>query len=145
MNHSFRCQCPITSAVDIIGDKWTIVIVKQMLIEGKTTFKDFTDSTEAIATNILSTRLKNLESFGLITKEKLPHNKKTNIYLLTERGLALAPVILELTLWSDEHLREFHPDLQKDERLEWVKENKEEAFQLTVKNYKAKVEMIAAG
>jgi DNA-binding HxlR family transcriptional regulator len=54
MRQDFRCDCPFTSALDILGDKWMLVIVKQMLIEGKETFKDFTESEEAIATNILS-------------------------------------------------------------------------------------------
>jgi DNA-binding HxlR family transcriptional regulator len=54
MDKDFRCNCPFTSALDVLGDKWMLVIVKQMLIEGKETFKDFTESDEAIATNILS-------------------------------------------------------------------------------------------
>ena len=71
MNNNFRCNCPITSALDIVGDKWTLVIIKQMLLEGKKTFKDFSESDEAIASNILSSRLKMLEEFKIITKEKL--------------------------------------------------------------------------
>jgi DNA-binding HxlR family transcriptional regulator len=58
MPKDFRCNCPFTSALDVLGDKWMLVIVKQMLIEGKETFKDFTESDEAIATNILSAKLK---------------------------------------------------------------------------------------
>ena len=65
MNHKFRCACPITSALDILGDKWILVIIKQMLIEDKKTFKDFTESDEAIATNILSSKLKCLEEFDI--------------------------------------------------------------------------------
>ena len=61
MEYKFRCDCPFTSPIDILGDKWILVIVKQMLLEGKETFKDFTESDEAIATNILSTKLKLLE------------------------------------------------------------------------------------
>ena len=105
MNNNFRCNCPITSALDIVGDKWTLVIIKQMLLEGKKTFKDFSESDEAIASNILSSRLKMLEEFKIITREKLPHNKKTNIYVLTEKGLGLTPTIIELTLWSDLNIR----------------------------------------
>ena len=101
MEHKFRCNCPITSALDILGDKWMLVIVKQMLMEGKENFKDFTESEEAIATNILSAKLKLLEEVGIITKNKLPNNKKTNLYLLTEKGLALTPIIVELANWSD--------------------------------------------
>ena len=77
----FRCDCPITSALDILGDKWILVIVKQMLLEGKDTFKEFTDSDEAIATNILSAKLTILQEAGIITKNKLPENKRKNLYL----------------------------------------------------------------
>ena len=70
MKNQFRCTCPITSALDILGDRWTLVIIKQMLLEGKKTFKDFLESEEDIATNILSSRLKMLEKFDLIYKTK---------------------------------------------------------------------------
>jgi DNA-binding HxlR family transcriptional regulator len=76
MRQDFRCNCPFTSALDVLGDRWILVIVKQMLIEGKETFKDFTESEEAIATNILSAKLKLLEDVGLIIKRKRPDNKK---------------------------------------------------------------------
>jgi DNA-binding HxlR family transcriptional regulator len=136
MKTDFRCICPLTSAIDIVGDKWTLVIIKQMLLEGKQTFKDFTESDESIASNILSSRLKMLEEFKLITKEKLLHNKKNNIYLLTEKGLALIPTIVELTLWSDENLREFHPGLYTDDRLKMAHKDKEEFVKTLAKNYK---------
>ena len=136
MNNNFRCNCPITSALDIVGDKWTLVIIKQMLLEGKKTFKDFSDSDEAIASNILSSRLKMLEKYKMIRKEKLPHNKKTNIYLLTEKGLGLTPTIVELTLWSDGNVREYHSSIISDSRIEMVKKNKEEAIKMIVESYK---------
>jgi DNA-binding HxlR family transcriptional regulator len=98
MRQDFRCDCPFTSALDIVGDKWILVIIKQMLIEGKETFKDFTEADEAIATNILSAKLKFLEEVGLIIKTQRPDNKKTNLYLLTEKGLALTPVLVELAI-----------------------------------------------
>jgi DNA-binding HxlR family transcriptional regulator len=96
MRPDFRCDCPITSALDVLGDKWMLVIVKQMLIQDKETFKDFAQSEEAIATNILSTKLKRMEELGIIIKTKRPDNKKTNLYLLTDKGLALTPVLVEL-------------------------------------------------
>lgn len=117
MKAKFRCDCPISSALDILGDKWTIVIVKQMLLEGRKTFKDFLQADEGIATNILATRLKWLEGFELITKEKLPDNKKTNIYRLTEKGLSLTPVVIELAIWSDKNLRQLHPILQESHEM----------------------------
>jgi DNA-binding HxlR family transcriptional regulator len=138
MDDKFRCNCHVTSALDIVGDKWTLVIIKQMLLEGKKTFKDFSESDESIASNILSARLKMLEEFRIISKEKLPHNKKTNIYLLTDKGLGLTPTIVELTLWSDGNLREDHPLLNSDKRLDMVKKNKEEYIKMLVEDYKEK-------
>ena len=140
MNNNFRCNCPITSALDIVGDKWTLVIIKQMLLEGKKTFKDFSESDEAIASNILSSRLKMLEEFKIITREKLPHNKKTNIYVLTEKGLGLTPTIIELTLWSDLNIREHHSSIISDSRIEMVKKNKEESIKMIVEIYKQKTD-----
>jgi DNA-binding HxlR family transcriptional regulator len=70
---------PVYFSLGHLGDKWMLVIVKQMLIEGKETFKDFTESDEAIATNILSSKLKFLEEVGIIIKTQRPDNKKTNL------------------------------------------------------------------
>ena len=78
MNVDFRCQCPISSALDIIGDKWTLVIVRDMIFDHKKTFKDFSTSAESIASNILSTRLKLMEEVGIIKKSKMEGNQKSN-------------------------------------------------------------------
>ena len=102
----FRCDCPVTSALDIVGDKWTLVVIKLMLLEQKKTFKEFSESDESIAPSILSNRLKTLEKIGFIVKQKLPDNQKTNHYFLTEKGLSLTPVITELALWSHNNIKE---------------------------------------
>lgn len=139
MDLKFRCNCPITSALDIIGDKWLLVIAKQMLIEGKETFKDFTDSDEAIATNILTTKLKYLEELGFVSKSKLPTNKKTIYYHLTDKGLSLAPIIIELAIWSDENLRAFNLEMNNPEELIIMKTNKEGFIKDLIDNYKVKM------
>ena len=139
MKQTFRCDCPITSALDILGDKWMLVIVKQMLIEEMQTFKDFTESDEAIATNILSSKLKCLEQYGLIKKTKHPTNRKTNLYHLTEEGLSLAPLVVELALWSDKNLRGFNPIMRQSDELDFMKNNKEESISALKKKYKEKL------
>ena len=101
----FRCNCPVTSALDIVGDKWTLVLIKLMLLEQKKTFKEFSESDESIAPSILSNRLKSLLKIGFIVKQKLPENQKTNHYFLTEKGLSLTPVITELALWSHHNIK----------------------------------------
>ena len=105
MKNNFRSGCPIASMLDIVGDKWSLLISRDMLLQGKKTFKEFSTSPERIAPGILSSRLKWLEENELITKQKLPDNQKENIYLLTEKGIELAPIITEIILWSDKNLR----------------------------------------
>ncbi|MCB9300971.1 MAG: helix-turn-helix transcriptional regulator [Lewinellaceae bacterium] len=139
MPQEFRCDCPFTSALDVLGDKWMLVIVKQMLIEGKETFKDFTESDEAIATNILSTKLKLLEELGVIIKTKRPNNRKSNLYLLTDKGLALTPLLVELALWSDKYLRDMHPTIVNGEEMELLRNDKAAFASALEKKYREKL------
>ena len=69
MKEEFRCDCPVTSALDILGDKWMLVIIKQMLIEQMQTFKEFVESDEAISSSILSLKLKCLEHYGFMERK----------------------------------------------------------------------------
>lgn len=139
MIQEFRCNCPFSSALDVLGDKWMLVIVKQMLIEGKETFKDFIESEESIATNILSSKLKLLEEVGIIIKTKRPDNKKTNLYLLTDKGLALTPILVELANWSDGHLRDLHPSILNGEGMELLRKDKVAFAAELEKNYRKKL------
>ena len=135
----FRCNCPFTSALDIVGDKWILVIIKQMLLEGKETFKDFTESEEAIATNILSSKLKFLEEVGILIKTKRPNNKKTNLYLLTDKGLALTPVLVELAFWSDGQLRDLHPSITDGASMELLRNDKTAFTNAVVQAYQERL------
>lgn len=141
MNHKFRCDCPFTSAIDILGDKWMLVIVKQILVDGKETFKDFIESEEGIATNILSMKLKLLEDLEIITKSKFPYNKKTNIYRLTSKGLELTPILVELALWSDNNLREVHPSLLKGDGVNSLRQDKETFTRVLIHGYQKKLDV----
>mgnify|MGYP006121292057 CR=1 FL=1 len=111
MKNEFRSNCPVSCALDLVGDKWTLVIMRDMLMFGKETFKDFSESGEGIATNILSSRLKMLEEKKVVTKHKSKVNKRVNIYRLTEKGIALLPVIIELVQWSRNNVLEFQPGM----------------------------------
>lgn len=108
MPNKFRSGCPISSTLDVVGDKWSLLIIRDMLIRHKKTFKEISDSEERIAPSILSARLKLLESYQLIFKTKTAENKKENIYLLTEKGIELSPIIIEFSLWGDRWMREFN-------------------------------------
>lgn len=108
MKKEFRSGCPISSALDVVGDKWSLLIIRDMLLKHKKTFKEISVSDERIAPSILSARFKLLESYKLIFRTKMPGNKKENIYLLTEKGLSLTPIIIELSLWGNSNMREFN-------------------------------------
>ena len=108
MKKKFRSGCPISSALDVVGDKWSLLIIRDMLVKHKKTFKEISNSDEKIAPSILSARLKLLESYKLIFKTKVPDNKKENIYLLTEKGIRLTPIIVEFSLWGNSNIREFN-------------------------------------
>ncbi len=139
MSQEFRCDCPVTSAIDILGDKWMLIIIKQMLIEEMQTFKEFTESDEAVSTSILTLKLKCLESYGLLERKNHPSNKKTKLYHLTDKGLSLAPVVVDLAIWSDQNLREFNPIMRQTDELEFMKSNREDAIEALKKNYKEKL------
>ncbi len=98
-----RSQCGISSTLDILGDKWSFLIIRDMLFFRKNTYGDFLRSQEKIATNILADRLVLLESEGFITKESHPDNKSKFLYQLTPKGLDLLPILLEIMLWSDRY------------------------------------------
>ena len=108
MKKEFRSGCPVSSSLDVVGDKWSLLIIRDMLVKHKKTFKQISDSYEKIAPSILSARLKLLESYKLIFKTKVPDNKKENIYLLTEKGIRLTPIIIEFCLWGNYNMREFN-------------------------------------
>ena len=107
-NLKFRSKCPLSCSLDIFGDKWSLLILRDMIFEKKNTFKDFISSEEKIASNILASRLKNLEKFGLISKNSSIKNKKTKIYKLTDSGLGLIPALLEIVIWSKKNNKLFN-------------------------------------
>lgn len=129
MEINFRSTCPISSALDIIGDKWSLLILRDLMFSGKRTFSEFASSPEGIATNILSDRLFNLEKSGIITKGKLPHNKKTNIYSLTETGKTFLPLLVEVILWSHKNLQE-HITADTKKLAETILKDKESFLKL---------------
>lgn len=95
-----RSECALTNALDIIGDKWTLLVIRDMLFVGKSQFGDFLESPEGISTNILTDRLKRLEEYGLISKK--PYQKKPvrHAYFLTEKGEGLRPIMMEIIAWG---------------------------------------------
>lgn len=99
-----QSDCLIAYGLDIFGDRWTLLILRDMILYGKKTYSDFLNAEEKIATNILATRLKHLEDAGIIYKSRDPDNRRSFIYTLTEKGLGLTPVVLEIARWSSDYL-----------------------------------------
>jgi DNA-binding HxlR family transcriptional regulator len=114
-----RSGCPISSALDLVGDKWSLLIVRDILLVGKNTYNEFLASEEKIATNILADRLAMLEEVGILSKETHPESKAKFFYKLTQQGIDLLPILVEIILWSDKYLaispqaREFAKQLRK--------------------------------
>ena len=95
-----RSTCPIACALDVIGDKWTLVVLRDVIMAHKRYFQELLASNERIATNILTSRLKRLEAGGLITRRVDPAQARRVIYAPTEKALDLLPVLIELMRWS---------------------------------------------
>lgn len=98
-----RSDCPISFALDFLGDKWSLLVIRDLVFEGKRFYKEFLQSKEGIATNILSDRLKRLEKAGIITSKVYEKLKTQKEYSLTEKGKDLIPILVEIILWSAKH------------------------------------------
>jgi len=98
-----RSGCPVSISLERFGDRWSLLIIRDLMVRGLRTFKEFQESGERISTNILSDRLQKLEAAGIITAEvELTDGRRVN-YRLTEKGIDLAPVMLELLIWAARH------------------------------------------
>ncbi len=98
-----RSGCPVSVSLEVFGDRWSLLIVRDMMIRGSRTFKDFQNAGEGIATNILSQRLRKLKAAGIIRGEAERTDGRRINYRLTEKGIDLAPALLELLIWGARH------------------------------------------
>jgi DNA-binding HxlR family transcriptional regulator len=98
-----RSGCPLNASVEMLGDRWSLLIIRDMMLLGSRTFKELLNSYERPATNILTERLRRLESFGIITTESDASDGRKVVYLLTQKGVDLAPVLTEMVLWAAAH------------------------------------------
>jgi DNA-binding HxlR family transcriptional regulator len=98
-----RSECPISSSLDIWGDKWSLLIVRDLMFSKQCTYGDFLKSDEKIATNILASRLQMLEDNEIITKQDHPESKAKVLYKLTRKGIDLFPLMVEINIWADKY------------------------------------------
>ena len=99
-----RSECPLSCSLDMWGDKWSLLIIRDMLFYNKSTYGDFLKSEEGIATNILSARLLALEENEIIEKVDNPGTKARAFYKLTQKGIELFPILVEIHLWAEKYL-----------------------------------------
>ena len=98
-----RSNCPINFVLETFGDKWTLLIVRDLMFKGKKSYSEFLESDEKISTNILADRLKRLEEHEIVEKTVAPNNLSKLLYSLTPKGKDLLPIMLEITAWSAKH------------------------------------------
>lgn len=99
-NDRRRSACPISIALDVLGDKWTLLVIRDLVFARKRHFRDFLASPENIASNILASRLRTLETQGIVSRRIDPDSARKVIYELTPKGIDLVPVLLELIRWG---------------------------------------------
>ena len=95
-----RSNCPISNVLDHVGDKWSLLIIRDIALYGKQTYKALLESDESMATNVLATRLAQLEESGILAKQTDATDKRKKLYCLTEQGRDFIPLLIDMTLWS---------------------------------------------
>ena len=98
-----RSGCPLNASVEMLGDRWSLLIIRDMMLRGFQTYKEFMECYEGIATNILADRLRKLVEYGIIETEPDPTDGRKVLYVLTAKGIDLAPVLTEMVLWAAGH------------------------------------------
>jgi DNA-binding HxlR family transcriptional regulator len=128
-----RSECPISCSLDVWGDKWSLLIIRDLMFKKQCTYGDFLKSDEKIATNILASRLQTLEENGVIDKLDHPDSKAKVLYKLTQKGIDLLPLMIEINLWANKYF-----DLPDDRKavLKEVKKGKEKFIRDWMKELK---------
>ena len=97
---SSRSTCPISIALELVGDPWSLLVIRDLMFKGRRRYKEFLEAEEGIASNVLADRLQRLEGAGMILRAPDPDDGRRAIYSLTRKGIDLAPVLVELVIWS---------------------------------------------
>jgi DNA-binding HxlR family transcriptional regulator len=120
-----RSQCAISAALETVGDKWSLLILRDLMFSGKRTYGELQASDEKIATNILAARLLSLEASGIIRKMPDPDHGRRNLYLLTEKGIDLVAVVVELRQWAEKYAADVS---SCPGQLKWNSKNRHEVL-----------------
>lgn len=127
-----RSGCPVSVSLEILGDRWSLLIIRDMMVRAYRTFKQFHESGEGIATNVLADRLRRLQKAGIIVAEAEESDGRRLNYWLTEKGIDLAPVLLDMLLWAARHEKTGAPD----EVMAYMEQNREQVLAETRRKWK---------
>ena len=132
----FRSLCPVATGLDILGDKWTLLILRDMIWGHKCLFSEFKESPEHIPSKMLSNRLKKLEALGFISKKEGLTNKKSVFYLMEEKGMDAFPIMIEMAIFTSKHFIDYLGTTYTKEPRGVMIKNKKEYIADMVKQYK---------
>lgn len=116
MRQDRRSTCPISTGLEVLGDRWTLLVIRDMAFAGKRHFREFLQSEEAISSNVLADRLAALVDAGIVTKRGDPTHAQKAVYSLTEKGLELLPVMVAMSAWTQKHF----PKTRRPEAVQLV-------------------------
>jgi DNA-binding HxlR family transcriptional regulator len=103
MRQDERSTCPISTALELVGDRWTLLVIRDLMFAGKRHFREFLQSEEAISSNVLADRLNTLVENGIVTRREDPSHSQKAIYSLTDKGLDLLPVLIAMSAWTQKY------------------------------------------
>ncbi len=132
----FRSLCPVATSLDILGDKWTLLILRDMIWRHKCLFSEFKESPEHIPSKMLSNRLKKLEALGFISKKEGLTNKKSVYYLMEQKGIDAFPIMIEMAIFTSKHFLDYLGSTYTKEPRGVMIKNKKEYIADMVKQYK---------
>jgi len=132
----FRSLCPVATGLDIIGDKWTLLILRDMIWGHKSLFSEFKESPEHMPSKMLSNRLKKLEALGFISQKAGVTNKKSVYYLMEEKGIDTFPIMIEMAIFTSKHFFDYLGHTYTKEARSVMIKNRKEYISDLVKQYK---------
>jgi DNA-binding HxlR family transcriptional regulator len=132
----FRSLCPVATGLDIIGDKWTLLILRDMIWGHKSLFSEFKESPEHMPSKMLSNRLKKLEALGFISQKAGVTNKKSVYYLMEEKGIDTFPIMIEMAIFTSKHFFDYLGHTYTKEARSVMIKNRKEYIADLVKQYK---------
>ena len=116
MKQDGRSTCPISTALELVGDRWTLLVIRDLMFAGKRHFREFLKSEEAVSSNVLTDRLNSLVESGIVTKSGDPTHAQKAVYSLTQKGLDLLPVLIAMSAWTQKH----YPKTRRREAVQLV-------------------------